>query len=145
VEHSIGTLGSIEVDEKAASLFVELTPDVESLSADGVPVIQIEPGGTTTATIRVRRNGYEGRINFGKEDSAINSPHGVYVDNSGLNGVLIVEGQDRRQFFLTAESWVQPMDRWIFVEASEVGGPTSAPVILRVRPKQPGSDQQASR
>ena len=76
----------------------------------------------------------------------VNAPHGVYVDNIGLNGVLIVEGQDERQIFITAEPWVKAMERVIFVESGEAGRPTSNPVILRILPSEiPGEADQASR
>jgi hypothetical protein len=145
IERPFGNLGQIELDT-SPTLWVELVPDHEPThgTAD-LPVIEVEQGGTTTATIRIQRHGHEGRVDLGKEDAAVNAPHGVYVDNIGLNGVLIVEGQDERQFFITVEPWVQPMERLIFVEASEAGSPTSAPVILRVLPQQPTAGQQVSR
>ncbi len=114
-------------------LLVQLTADVDDDQTPGtVPVIMVKAGGTTTARLTVERNGYEGRVNFGKEEAAVNLPHGVYVDNTGLNGVLIPEGQTERIFFITAEPWVQSQERVIFLEAEEAGRPTSNPAILRV-------------
>ncbi len=145
VERRAGSLGKIQLGEPS-KLFIRLVPDHEPTQGTAdLSVIEIRPGETTTATIHIERHGYEGRVNFGKEDAAVNSPHGVYVANSGLNGVLIVERQNQRQFSITAEPWVQPMERLIYVEAAEAGKPTSAPVILRVLASQPTSNQQASR
>lgn len=146
VERIVGSIGKIEVAE-SSKILVDLIPD--HVAADrnlGLPVIELQAGGTTTATIRITRVDHDGRVGFGKEDGAVNAPHGVYVDNSGLNGVLIVEGQDERQFFITAEPWVQPMERVIFVESDVAGNPTSNPVTLRIlAADQPKSTDQVSR
>lgn len=146
VSHKVGSLGAIEVAENA-KLLVELAPDHEPSRGEAkLPVIELPAGSTTTATIRIVRNDHEGRVGFGSEDGAVNAPHGVYVDNIGLNGVLIVEGQTERQFFITAESWVKPVERVIFVEAGDADKPTSNPVILRILPgEQPGPMEQVSR
>jgi hypothetical protein len=45
-----------------------------------------------------------------------------------------VEGQNERQFFITAKTWVLPMERVIFVESGDAGNPTSNPVLLRILP-----------
>ncbi len=98
----------------------------------GLPVLEILPGETITAQVAVTRSGYNGLVNFGKEDAALNLPFGVYVDNTGLNGVLIPAGQNERTFFLAAEEWVKPCSRLIFLEAGEAGKPSSNPAVLRV-------------
>ena len=97
-----------------------------------IPVIKITPGETTSAKITIKRSGYDGPVNFGKEDAALNLPFGVYVDNTGLNGVLIPEGENEREFFLTAEPWVAPCERLIFFEAEEADRPSSNSALLRV-------------
>ncbi len=134
VRREVGSLGEIKLGEEP-KLLVQLSPDRPASSPDSdLPVIEVRPGETTTATIRIERRGHDGRVGFGSEEAAVNVPHGVYVDNIGLNGVLIVEGQDQRQFFLTAEPWVEPTERLIFVEADAAEKPTSQPVLLRVLP-----------
>ena len=126
------SLGELTIAEKP-KLLVHLTADrSELITKDEMPVITIGTGDTTTARVRVQRNGYEGRINFGKEEAAVNLPHGVYVDHTGLNGVLIPEHETERVFFITSETWVEPQERIIFLEAAEAGAPTSNPAILRV-------------
>lgn len=146
LRRSIGSLGKVEVSE-SPKLLVQLIPDHEPRAKDDrYPVVELKAGTTTTATIRITRHDYNGRVGFGNENGAVNAPHGVYVDNIGLNGVLIVEGQNERQFFITAESWVKPVERVIFVEAGEAGAPTSNPVLLRILPPdQPHADEQALR
>jgi hypothetical protein len=135
VEREVGSLGKIKLGEKPTVL-VELRPDRDpgQTTGEAAAVIEIRPGTTTTATVSIRRQGHDGRVGFGGEEAAFNAPHGVYVDNIGLNGVLIVEGDVERQFFLTAEPWVPPMERWIFVESDVEGTPTSRPALLRVLP-----------
>lgn len=100
-----------------------------------IPEVRILPGETTTAKIFITRNGHKGRVNFGKEDAALNLPFGVYVDNTGLNGVLIPPDKNSRTIFLTAESWVEPCSRLIFVRAGEAGNPCSNPIRLTVLPQ----------
>jgi WD40 repeat protein len=91
--------------------------------------LAIAPGTTITATLRVERNGFNDRIQF----SVDNLPHGVIVDNIGLNGVLIPEGQTQRQIFLTAAKWVPETTRPFHAVATNAGGQASATVLLHVR------------
>ena len=90
--------------------------------------LKIQPGQTITAQLRVTRNGFNDRINF----DVGNLPHGVIVDNIGLNGVLIPEGETERTIYLTAAKWV-PHTRRSFQATAEVeGNQTSRPVTLEV-------------
>ena len=145
VSHEIGSLGKIELIEP--KMLVELVPDTEPTKGDSTyPVVELVAGQSTTATIKITRRDHKARAGFGNESGAINAPHGVYVDNIGLNGVLIVEGQNERQFFITAEPWVKPMERVIFVESGDAGKPTSNPVMLRILPpEKPKATDQASK
>lgn len=93
----------------------------------------IHPGQTISARILVERGGFKGRITFGKEESGRNLPHGVYVDNIGLNGLMIPEGQSEREFFITAAPWVPETDRLFHLKAAVGGNPTTWPVLLKVR------------
>lgn len=95
--------------------------------------LAIEPGQTIQAKVKVTRNGFKGRIEFGKADAGRNLPHGLYVDNIGLNGLMIVEGQSERDFFITAAKWVPETSRQFHLKASTQGGKTSTPVIIHVR------------
>lgn len=101
---------------------------------DGTNVLELHPGTSGTALIRIQRDNHEGRVGFGKEDALVNSPHGVFVSNTGLNGVLITESQTERSIFINVEPWVKPMERWVFVQAGIDGNPTSLPVLLRILP-----------
>jgi len=118
VQKPIGSLGSIRVTPKP-KLLVQLAP----------AEITIAPGQSTTATLKVERNGVDAAIAF----EINNLPHGVIIDNIGLNGVLIPEGQSERQLFLTARNWVPESTRDIHAVATTAGGEASLPIKLHVR------------
>ncbi|MCA9215265.1 MAG: hypothetical protein KDB27_19490 [Planctomycetales bacterium] len=129
VTKRVGTLGKIELGEKP-----KVT--VSIASEDGSPgVLEVIPGTTVTAQLKIVRHDHSDRVAFGSEEALINSPHGIYVDNIGLNGVLIPEGQNERTIFITAEPWVKPTERWVFMEAGVANNPTSYPILLRVVPR----------
>ena len=69
--------------------------------ADKPVEIVIAPGETVSATLKVERHGFDGEIKFGTELSGRNLPHGVYVDNIGLNGITSLAGETERTIFLT--------------------------------------------
>ena len=92
------------------------------------PELSIAPGTTITAQLKVERNGFDDRITFDVD----NLPHGVIVDNIGLNGVLIPEGQSERQIFLTAARWVPETNCRIHAVANAAGTQASRPIVLHV-------------
>ena len=146
VTHDLGSLGEIKLG-KPAKVLVEILPDGDSgkvKSEPGKPLeFTIEPGETITALVRAKRVDFKARIEVGKEDAGRNLPHGVYVDNIGLNGLLIVEGQTERQFFITAAKWVPDMTRYFFLRTTADGVQASRPAILHVRrPKKLAASEQ---
>lgn len=96
-------------------------------------VLQIRPGETIRAFVRLERIKHDGVVSFGRADAGRNLPHGVYVDNIGLNGLLLLEDQSQREFFVTAAKWVPPSTSTFFLK-SNVDGNTSFPVTLEVLP-----------
>ena len=118
VTKEVNSLGQAKLADKP-NLMVRLEP------AD----LTIAPGTTITATLKVERNGFKDLVQFDVD----NLPHGVIVDNIGLNGVLIPEGQSERQIFLTCARWVPDMDRNFYALANNAGGQSSAAVTLHVR------------
>ena len=104
-----------------------------AISTNASLELTIAPGQTIPAWLKVKRNGHEDLITFTVE----NLPHGVIVDNIGLNGVLIPKGQNEREIFLTAAKWVPETDRPCFAIENQAGRQTSVPVLLHVR--KPGS------
>jgi WD40 repeat protein len=103
------------------------TSSLGSVSAKPLE-ITIAPGQTMPARLRVERHGYDDLITFTVE----NLPHGVIVDNIGLNGVLIPKGQNEREIFLSAAKWVPDTDRLCYAIESQAGRQTSLPVLLHV-------------
>ncbi len=130
VRHEVGEWGPLKVGE-AAQVSIDFVGNAPA-NERGPSVIEIQAGTTTTAQIHITRHGDVGRVSFGSEEAVVNAPHGVYVDNIGLNGVLITEHEDVRTVQLQAEPWVAPTERFVFVEASIDGAPTSRPILLRV-------------
>jgi hypothetical protein len=60
------------------------------------------------------------------------------VDNIGLNGLLIVEDQTEREFFITAARKARPGTRLFHLRANGDGGQCSQPVLLRILEGSPG-------
>jgi Bacterial pre-peptidase C-terminal domain len=128
-------LGKIQLGEKP-KLFVSLEPYDEKAtnfverSISDLPLeITVIPGQSIPAWLKVKRNGHDDVITFSVEGL----PHGVIVDNIGLNGVLIPKGEDMRQIFLTTAKWVTDMDRFCFAKAAQAENQTSLSVLLHVR------------
>jgi hypothetical protein len=135
VTKEVNNLGKIKLGDKP-KLFVALEPYDESATnfierPDKPWEITIAPGQSVPAWLKVKRNGHEDLVTFSVEGL----PHGVIVDNIGLNGVLIPKDQDRRQIFLTAARWVPETDRLCFAQAKQAGNQTSLPVLIHVRKK----------
>ncbi len=115
-------------------LVVRLRSDSGS-DADGSPEeLVIEPGQSVTALLQIERHGYTGEMRCEIE----NLPHGVIVDNIGLNGIMVRAGENERQVFLSAAKWVQPTERLIHAVADREGSQTSRPISLRVTAKSTG-------
>ncbi|MBL7193674.1 MAG: hypothetical protein ISS73_06940 [Pirellulales bacterium] len=133
----LGTLGNLQLGP-AAKLTVAITetgskaPVAEARQS--VPHFTIHPGETLTARVVAERHDFGGRISFGTEDSGRNLPYGVFVDNIGLNGLMIVEGQTEREFFITASPVARPGQRLFHLRANDDGGQCSLPVVLDVLP-----------
>ncbi|MEI8370247.1 MAG: hypothetical protein WCJ31_17590 [Planctomycetia bacterium] len=96
-------------------------------------MFKIRAGETIPARVKADRLDFADRIELGGDDSGRNLPFGCNVDNIGLNGLLIVEGQSEREFVITASPVAKP--RGLFhLRATADGGQCSAPVILEVLP-----------
>jgi hypothetical protein len=108
------------------------TIDPWPTTPDGIPIIEILPGQTVSGAIRAQRGAHAGDIAFGNDDSGRNLPHGVIVDNIGLNGLMIPAGRDSQEFFLTASPWLKPQERLFHFRATTEGQPTTQPILLRV-------------
>jgi hypothetical protein len=135
VVQDLGRLGDIGLGEPAA-FTAEIVPAAGSsvVAREGEPLeFTIRPGETITALVRVDRRDFKNRIEFGRDAAADrNLPHGVFVDNIGLNGLLIVEGESEREFFLTAAPKTPPGRRLVHLWTDAGGGQGTLPVWLTV-------------
>jgi hypothetical protein len=140
VTKEAGTLGEIKLADKPKFL-VFLKPDRVPLKpaennaappaqSDDIPELVIAPGTTITAMLRIDR---ADKFNNEQRFDVDNLPHGVIVDNIGLSGVMIRQGETERQIFLTASSWVPETTRLIYGISQQEGNQASRPVRLIVR------------
>ena len=102
-------------------------------SGHGPLEFAIEPGQTITLTVKIERHGYNGQVPFGTEGAGRNLPFGVIVDNLGLNGLLVLENQPERVFFVTADKSTPEQVRPFHLTTPVEGGQSSGPVILHVK------------
>lgn len=96
-------------------------------------VLQVRRGGIISAKVVVQRSETAtGEVSFGNALAARNPSHGVYVDNIGLNGLLLLTGMNEREFFITAEAKTALGRRPFFLKAEIDGGITTLPIWLEV-------------
>jgi hypothetical protein len=126
-----GSLGTIKrADKPKVVAHLELpTPSTNPAEQNSAPEITIAPGGSVTAKLRIERHNFGDRVAFDVQ----NLPHGVIVDDIGLSGVLIPEGQTERIIFLRAEPWVKDQDRLFHAQANVEGNQVTKPMLLKVR------------
>jgi hypothetical protein len=83
---------------------IALTPKPDLVVTTDAKRIEVTPGKHVTLTVKVERhNGFTARVPV----SVMNLPHGVRVDDVGLNGVMITEQETSRVIHIVAEPWVQ--------------------------------------
>jgi hypothetical protein len=133
--------------ERALPLVTVTTPpDVRVVSVEP-KVIELEPGKRATVHAKIARgNGFTGRVPL----ALLNLPFRVTVPNTGLNGILVTEQQDGRDFVIEADPAAAPLEQTLFVTArAEVnsGEPNeraSTPIILRILPSATGTPTAAA-
>ncbi|MFM7293067.1 MAG: WD40 repeat domain-containing protein [Planctomycetia bacterium] len=137
VVQDLGTLGDMQLGD-APKVTIEILAGGDPAVVRQVPgeplEFTIRPGQTLSAGVKAGRQGFDGRIDFGTADAGRNLPHGVYVDNIGLNGLLIEEGRHEREFFITAAPKAPPGRRLFHLRTAADGGQTSPPAVLNVLP-----------
>jgi hypothetical protein len=139
VTRMAGDFGTVKL-EKEPPLVISLQAAVEGNAAPPFQVadpakpveLTIAPGEIIPAWLVVKRNSAKGAVRFDVE----NLPHGVVVDNLGLSGITLLEGQDAGEIFIKAASWVAPGERLAFAVSRDAGKQASLPVMLRVREKE---------
>lgn len=143
--HAVNSLGTIQLLKSPRLIIRIAAMDTNTKSGAGLNFIEIpekpleltiHPGETIAAKVLLLRDGYKGVVGFGREYAGRNLPHGVYVDNIGLNGLLLLDDQNERTFYLTAAKWVPETTRLFHIQAAQEGRQTSIPVLLHVRHKE---------
>ncbi|MCW5558634.1 MAG: hypothetical protein KIT22_12485, partial [Verrucomicrobiae bacterium] len=131
VAMAVPSLGRPKLAPEPPRIRVHLAP-IESPAPPAetlFPVVSLEPGGTARAHLRIERRGFDGVVTF----SVDNLPHGVIVENLGLNGITFLADENEREISLSAARWVEPQDRLFYALENQAGRQTSSPVLLHVR------------
>ncbi len=132
VTHEIETPLTVQLQDKRD---VELKlVDIKDSSKE-LDELVIHPGEVISARVIVERNEHKGPVSFGKDDAGRNLPHGSFVDNIGLNGLLITDQASEREFFIRAADWLEPQERLFHLRSETKNNPTSRSIRLRVVPK----------
>lgn len=126
-----------EGDPEEPVSVIALAPKPDLVVKTDVDTVELTAGKSTTLTVQIERhNGFTGRVPI----SVLNMPHGVRVDDIGLNGIMVTEEETSRTFHLVAESWVAPTTQPLLVVGRvEVNSPlrnehAALPVKLVVKP-----------
>jgi len=130
VAMAVPSLGRPKLAPQAPRIRVHLDPigGSEPPAGESFPVVSLESGSTTRARLRIERRGFDGVVTF----SVDNLPHGVIVENLGLNGITFLPEESEREISLAAAPWVEPQDRLFYAMEEQAGRQTSMPVLLRV-------------
>lgn len=138
----VSSFGKVKLGAKPKFIIV-LEPDaggkpvMREPAAETNPLeISLAPGQTVKAWLRAIRSGDNGIINL----DVHGLPHGVIIDDIGLNGVQIREGENERPIFFRAAKWVQEQDRLCHGalssarnEHDSAGLQTSFPILMKIR------------
>lgn len=126
-----------EPDESISVISVTSPPDLYVTAVDP-QVVEVEPGGRVKVTVKIKRsNGFTGRVPI----SVQNLPSLLTVPDIGLNGILITEEEEMRDFYVVADPRAEPLEQVIIVSGRvEVNSPlpsdhSSVPIKLKVVPK----------
>jgi WD40 repeat protein len=134
VERRVGTVGELKLGTRP-SVIPSIQPiDRESKSNEDW-TLQVRRGETTSARLVIdRKKDFTKEVSFGKELAGRNTSAGVYVDNIGLNGLIVLKDSNERVFFLTADISAEPGKRSFFLTANVDGNVTSHPISVEVLP-----------
>ncbi|MFM8252288.1 MAG: WD40 repeat domain-containing protein [Planctomycetota bacterium] len=128
----VNSLGTIKLGPKPKVLVhLQLDQPANALaerSPQEPGVVTIVPGRRASCRLRIERLEFKDRVQL----EVFNLPHGVIVEDIGLNGVLIPEEQTERTIFLSCEPWVPAMERLFHAVAKVDGDQVSLPLQIRV-------------
>ena len=140
IERSAGPIGKLKVG--SPGLFVpSIQPSDRKVGFDEAWTLKVRRGETVTAKVILRRADQEGdkgtykkEVSFGKEYAGRNASFGVYVDHIGLNGLLVRESENEREFSLTADPETVPGKRSFFLSGAGDGPITTQLITVEVLP-----------
>ncbi|MEM6776366.1 MAG: c-type cytochrome domain-containing protein [Planctomycetota bacterium] len=135
VRREVGALGDLQVQSRS-NVMVSIQP-IDPATAEwtesGELKLVVHRGETISARVVLQREaGFDKEVRLGKESAGRNAPHGVIVDNIGLSGLLVLQGQNDREFFLTADPVAATGVRHLHLVTDQ--GLTSPSVMLEVLP-----------
>lgn len=93
--------------------------------------LAIAPGEILPMWLVARRAGAKGALRFDVE----NLPHGVIVDNLGLNGITLLDDQEQGEIFIKAAPWVRDQECLAYTMCRDAGKQASLPFVLKVKAK----------
>ncbi len=136
IEHLAGSLGELQTSGPQQVVLNIETSEEKSGNriGDDMPCLKIRAGETINAFVYVDRISNDGEIKLGNEFAGRNMSHGVFVDNIGLSGLIILKGTDHQPFFITAAPIAKPGKRYFHLKSDIDGGVTSPPMLLEVEP-----------
>ena len=134
VERRVGTVGELKLGERP-SVIPSIQPNERESKTNEDWTLQVRRGETTSARLVIdRKKDFTKEVSFGKELAGRNTSAGVYVDNIGLNGLIVLKESNERVFFLTADISAEPGKRSFFLTANVDGQVTSHPITVEVLP-----------
>jgi hypothetical protein len=132
-----GRIVTREADMTDPLGLVALAPSPDLVVTTTAQQVEVTAGQQVSLTVNLERhNGFTARVPI----SIMNLPHGVRVDDIGLNGVMITEQETTRTVHIVVEPWVQPQTQPILVVGRvEVNSPlrnesAAVPVRLVIKP-----------
>ena len=133
-ERDLGSIGDLSLDKRPSAI-PSIQPIGRTLPENESWTLTVRRGETVSARVVIRRNDeFKNQVSFGNENAGRNTAHGVYVDNIGLNGLLVRQNEDEREFFLTADPIAMPGKRSFFLTGAVDGSVTTHPITVEVLP-----------
>ena len=133
VERNVGSVGELTLGDPP-SVVPSIQPLDRETKVDEDWTLIVHRGETSSARLVIdRKKGFTKEVSFGKELAGRNTSAGVYVDNIGLNGLIVLKNSNERVFFLTADISAEPGKRSFFLRASVDGNVTSHPITVEVK------------
>jgi hypothetical protein len=134
VERQVGPVGDLKLGDRPSAI-PSIHPIDRNVAENESWTLRLHRGETVSARVLIRRKeGFTAEVSFGKEDAGRNATHGVYVDNIGLNGLLVRENEVEREFFLTADPIAKPGKRSFYLRGEIEGNITTHPIVVEVLP-----------